>query len=141
KAGTKWMNIFPLIQDDPRYVAMLGQPGSSPLDLFWDTVEDEERALRGPRNDVLDVLDVRSSLTPFHDDIFLIIASFFQDKRYEITLKTTFDEFNAVMVADRRTANIDPDNLQLIFERIQEKVQRRTEDEKHAADRHQRRAV
>lgn len=60
KAGTKWMNILPLIQDDPRYVAMLGQPGSSPLDLFWDTVEDEERALRGPRNDVLDVLDVRT---------------------------------------------------------------------------------
>lgn len=58
KAGSKWMNIHPLIQDDPRYVAMLGQSGSSPLDLFWDMVEEEERSLRGPRNDVLDVLDV-----------------------------------------------------------------------------------
>jgi pre-mRNA-processing factor 40 len=45
------------------------------------------------------------------------------------------------MVADRRTAKIDPDNLRLIFQRVQEKVLRRTEDEKHAADRHQRRAV
>lgn len=59
KAGSKWMNICPVIQGDPRYQAMLGQPGSSPLDLFWDLVEEEERALRGPRNDVLDVLDVR----------------------------------------------------------------------------------
>lgn len=58
KAGTKWMNICPLIQEDPRYLGMLGNAGSSPLDLFWDVVEEEERSLRGPRNDVLDVLDV-----------------------------------------------------------------------------------
>ena len=61
KAGTKWMNICPLIKDDPRYHGILGQPGSTPLDLFWDMVEEEERALRGPRNDVLDVLDVSFS--------------------------------------------------------------------------------
>ncbi|OJD28208.1 hypothetical protein ACJ73_00391 [Blastomyces percursus] len=120
KAGSKWMNILPLIEDDPRYVAMLGQAGSTPLDLFWDIVEEEERALRGPRNDVLDVLD---------------------DIRYEVTPKTTFEEFNAIMAADRRSARIDRDTLQLIFDRIKEKVLRRTEDEKHAADRHQRRAI
>ncbi|PGH15550.1 hypothetical protein AJ79_02332 [Helicocarpus griseus UAMH5409] len=120
KAGSKWMNILPLIQDDPRYVAMLGQPGSTPLDLFWDVVEEEERALRGPRNDVLDVLD---------------------DKRYEVTPKTTFEEFTDLMATDRRTARIDPDILHLIFHRVREKVLRRTEDEKHAADRHQRRAI
>jgi pre-mRNA-processing factor 40 len=60
KAGSKWMSIYPLLHEDPRYRAMLGNSGSSPLDLFWDMVEEEERALRGPRNDVLDVLDVRS---------------------------------------------------------------------------------
>lgn len=63
KAGSKWMNIYPLIHEDPRYFAILGNSGSTPLDLFWDMVEEEERSLRGPRNDVLDVLDVRS-LTP-----------------------------------------------------------------------------
>ena len=61
KAGTKWMDIHPLIEDDPRYVAMLGQSGSTPLDLFWDTVEEEERALRGKRGEVLDVLDASLS--------------------------------------------------------------------------------
>lgn len=60
KAGTKWMDIVPKIQDDPRYVAVLGQPGSTPLDLFWDAVEEEERVLRGKRNDVMDILDVSS---------------------------------------------------------------------------------
>ncbi|KAJ5135866.1 uncharacterized protein N7515_005144 [Penicillium bovifimosum] len=120
KAGTKWMNICPLIKDDPRYHGILGQPGSTPLDLFWDVVEDEERALRGPRNSVLDVLD---------------------DKRFEVTGGTTFDEFSFIMSADRRTSKIDPETLNLIFQRIQEKAVRRMEDEKYIADRQQRRAV
>jgi pre-mRNA-processing factor 40 len=58
KAGSKWSKVHPLIVADERYQTMLGQPGSTPLDLFWDMVEEEERALRSTRNDVLDVLDV-----------------------------------------------------------------------------------
>lgn len=61
KAGTKWMNIYPLIRKDPRYRGILGQSGSSPLDIFWDMLEEEERSLRGPRNDILDVLDVSTN--------------------------------------------------------------------------------
>lgn len=120
KAGSKWVNFRPLIQDDPRYQAILGQAGSTPLDLFWDVVEEEERSLRGPRNDVLDVLD---------------------DKRFEVTTATTLEEFKDVVESDRRTSKIDQDTLALIFERIKEKAIRRDEEEKHAADRHQRRAV
>ncbi|RAK95777.1 snoRNA-splicing protein PRP40 [Aspergillus ibericus CBS 121593] len=120
KAGSKWMNTYPLIREDPRYIGILGNSGSSPLDLFWDVVEEEERSLRGPRNDILDVLD---------------------DKRFEVTPKTTFEEFNVVVSGDRRTADIDPEILLLIFQRVQEKALRRSEEEKHAADRHQRRAI
>jgi pre-mRNA-processing factor 40 len=67
KAGTKWTDIHDLIEDDPRYVAMLGQAGSTPLDLFWDMVEEEDRSLRNKRNDALDVLEVRCS-HDFHYD-------------------------------------------------------------------------
>jgi pre-mRNA-processing factor 40 len=59
KANTKWTDIHELIEDDPRYVAILGQPGSTPLDLFWDMIEEEDRNLRNKRNDALDVLEVR----------------------------------------------------------------------------------
>ncbi|GES58940.1 formin binding protein [Aspergillus terreus] len=120
KAGSKWMNIYPMINADPRYLGILGNSGSSPMELFWDVVEEEERSLRGPRNDVLDVLD---------------------DKRFEVTPKTTFEEFHSLVLGDRRTANLDPEILQLLFQRIQEKAVRRNEEEKHAADRHQRRAI
>ncbi|KAL8704385.1 MAG: hypothetical protein Q9201_002454 [Fulgogasparrea decipioides] len=120
KAGTKWMNIHPEIKDDPRYTSMLGQPGSTPLDLFWDVVEEEERAIRLVRNDVYDVLE---------------------DKRYEITPKTTLQEFLSLMSTDRRTAHLPSDTLDLIFARLHEKVVRRSEDDKHASERHQRRAI
>lgn len=59
KANTKWTEIHELIEDDPRYVAMLGQSGSTPLDLFWDMIEDEDRNFRNKRNDALDVLEVK----------------------------------------------------------------------------------
>ena len=45
------------------------------------------------------------------------------------------------MSTDRRTASMDKDVLKLIFDRLLEKVQRRAEDEKHSAERHQRRAI
>ena len=57
-AGSKWKNVLPEIENDSRYVNMLGQAGSTPLDLFWDVMEEEENALRSRRNDVYDVLEV-----------------------------------------------------------------------------------
>ena len=60
RAGTKWKDIHGIIQDDPRYLAMLGQDGSSPLDLFWDALEIEDQKFRTLRRYALDVLEVRS---------------------------------------------------------------------------------
>ena len=51
-----------MIKDDERYQNMLGQSGSTPLDSFWDIVEDMEREMRLKRNVVQDVMEVRSSL-------------------------------------------------------------------------------
>ena len=120
KAGAKWQEIYPELKEDSRYTTILGQHGSTPLDLFWDVVEEEERALRLVRNDVYDVLE---------------------DKRYEITPKTPFQEFLSLMSTDRRTASLSQDTLQIIFTRLHEKVVRRTEEDKHASERHQRRAI
>ncbi|CAK5268561.1 unnamed protein product [Mycena citricolor] len=38
-ARSKWKDVFPLLRSDERYLAMLGNPGSTPLDLFWDVVD------------------------------------------------------------------------------------------------------
>ncbi|PSR99435.1 hypothetical protein BD289DRAFT_40000 [Coniella lustricola] len=118
KAGSKWSTILPLVEKDSRYTAMMGQNGSTPQELFWDLVEEEERGLRGTRNDVVDAL---------------------HDKRIEISPKTDFQEFLNVMKEDRRTANVDPDILKFIFEKLQER-RTRPEDDRQA-ERQQRRAI
>jgi pre-mRNA-processing factor 40 len=120
KAGTKWKKIHSEIESDTRYIGILGQPGSSPLDLFRDMVEEEERGLRLVRNDVYDVLE---------------------DRRYEVTPKTTFQDFQSIMQSDRRTGSIPQDTLSLLFERLLEKVNRRSDEDKHATERHTRRAI
>ncbi|RFU79963.1 hypothetical protein TARUN_2255 [Trichoderma arundinaceum] len=118
-AGTKWGQIIPLIENDERYLNMVGQAGSTPQELFWDVVEEEERSLRGPRNDVLDVLE---------------------DKRFELTPTSDLEEFLSIMKDDHRTANIDRDILKLIFDRLREKRASKREDDRQP-DRQQRRAI
>ncbi|OAQ91136.1 formin binding protein (FNB3) [Purpureocillium lilacinum] len=138
KAGTKWRDIYPAFETDERYLNMLNQEGPTPVMMFWDVLVEEERALRGPRTDVLDVLE---------------------DKRFEVTANTTLDEFMSIVKDDRRTARIEPATLELIFERVspsysrfrlntvlniflqlREKRAARRDDERHS-DRHVRHAV
>lgn len=45
KAGTKWKTIYPLFKDDERYTNILGNPGSGPLELFWDVVDTMDQKL------------------------------------------------------------------------------------------------
>ncbi|KAF7191419.1 Pre-mRNA-processing protein prp40 [Pseudocercospora fuligena] len=121
KAGTKWQDFFPQIKDDERFIAYLGvQQGSEAIELFWDVVEDEERKLRSKRNDALDVLE---------------------DKRWEMTLETSVSEFLEVMRSHPKTAKYTEDDLQMIFDRLMEKVKRRADDNKIEAERHQKVAV
>ncbi|KAK4902044.1 U1 snRNP protein [Elasticomyces elasticus] len=120
RAGTKWQNFHPLIATDKRYTQLIGTPGSSALDLFWDVVEDEERKLRVDRNLALDALE---------------------DQRYEMTVDTILKDFTAVMQADARTSHFAPELVDLIFERLMEKVWRRADEEKQAAEKSRRRAI
>lgn len=44
-ASTKWKHFLPLIETRPEYEAILGMPGSGPLDLFQDVVDDISEAI------------------------------------------------------------------------------------------------
>jgi pre-mRNA-processing factor 40 len=39
---SKWMDLYPRIRDDERYLALLGKTGSNPLELWMDAVDDLE---------------------------------------------------------------------------------------------------
>lgn len=45
KARTKWKDVYPAFANDARYLDMLGNPGSNPLELFWDAVDDLDQQL------------------------------------------------------------------------------------------------
>ncbi|KAF4594131.1 hypothetical protein EYR40_008934 [Pleurotus pulmonarius] len=45
RARTKWKAVYPRFKDDARYLDILGNPGSNPLELFWDAVDRLDAAL------------------------------------------------------------------------------------------------
>lgn len=119
-ARSKWQNFFPLIDGDERYTNLIGQPGSSPLDLFWDIVEVEQNKLRSKRSVVLDVLE---------------------DRQWEMTVNTTYEDFRDFVATDDRTASISADDMQMIYENLMTKVQRRNEEEKKEAEEQRKRQI
>lgn len=44
-ARSKWKDVYPLFADDERYLNLLGNPGSNPLELFWDVVDNLDQKL------------------------------------------------------------------------------------------------
>jgi len=120
KAGTQWQSFHPLVAEDERYLNLIGSHGSSPLDLFWDVVEDEERKLRSKRNNALDVLE---------------------DRRFEMVTDTSLEEFAELMQTDPRTQALIPEEISMIYDRLMEKVLKRAEEDKAHAERSQRKAI
>jgi pre-mRNA-processing factor 40 len=45
KARSKWKYVYPKFSSDIRYLDMLGKPGSNPIELFWDVVDDLDQKL------------------------------------------------------------------------------------------------
>jgi len=101
--GTKWKEIIPLFKDDERFLNMLGQSGSNPLELFWDIVDALEIDFRLKRDYVLDVLE---------------------EKRYEVSESTAYQDFKSLMSTDQRTSVIPNDLLKRIFENLVNKSRR-----------------
>ncbi|OLL25271.1 Pre-mRNA-processing protein prp40 [Neolecta irregularis DAH-3] len=120
KAGAKWMNIYPLIRNDKRYINMVGQSGSTPLDMFWDLVEEAEQNIRDRKGLILDVLE---------------------ERKFQIAEKTSFDEFMKIMKSELRTTGIPEDALRAIFDSLRDKVTKRHEDDRKYEDRRIRRKL
>lgn len=45
RAKTKWKTVYPLFAEDERYLNLLGTPGSNPIELFWDVVDQFDQSL------------------------------------------------------------------------------------------------
>ncbi|KAF3843090.1 hypothetical protein F7725_001939, partial [Dissostichus mawsoni] len=71
-----WMEMYPTLSSDIRFANMLGQPGSTPLDLFKFYVED---------------LKAR-----YHDEK-RIIKDILKDKGFLVEVNTSFEDFGSLL--------------------------------------------
>ncbi|XP_030052709.1 pre-mRNA-processing factor 40 homolog B isoform X1 [Microcaecilia unicolor] len=89
-----WMELYPSVSTDTRFANMLGQPGSTPLDLFKFYVED---------------LKAR-----FHDEK-KIVKDILKDRSFSVEVNTTFEDFAHIISFDKRAATLDAGNIKLTF--------------------------
>ncbi|XP_056643050.1 pre-mRNA-processing factor 40 homolog A isoform X1 [Diorhabda sublineata] len=97
-----WVELYPIISADIRFSAMLGQNGSTPLDLFKFYVEDLK--------------------SRFHDEK-KIIKEILREKEFEVQIDTTFDQFATVICEDKRSATLDAGNVKLTYNAFLEKAE------------------
>ncbi|XP_012268534.2 pre-mRNA-processing factor 40 homolog A [Athalia rosae] len=102
-----WVELYPMLSADIRFSAMLGQPGSTPLDLFKFYVEDLK--------------------SRFHDEK-KIIREILKGKNFEVQVNTTFEEFATVVCEDRKSATLDAGNVKLTFNLLLEKAEAREKE-------------
>ncbi|KFQ28015.1 Pre-mRNA-processing factor 40 A, partial [Mesitornis unicolor] len=110
---SSWMELYPTISSDIRFTNMLGQPGSTALDLFKFYVED---------------LKAR-----YHDEK-KIIKDILKDKGFLVEVNTSFEDFVTVISSTKRATTLDAGNIKLAFNSLLEKAEaREREREKEEA--------
>ncbi|KAL0880713.1 hypothetical protein ABMA27_001928 [Loxostege sticticalis] len=102
-----WVELYPVISADMRFSAMLGQSGSTPLDLFKFYVEN---------------LKAR-----FHDEK-KVIKEILKEKAFEVRPDTSFEEFATVVCEDSKSASLDAGNVKLTYNSLLEKAEARNKE-------------
>merc|ERR1712126_113017 len=97
-----WMELFSVISQDYRFHAMLGQPGSTPLDLFKFYVEDLKARFSDKKKIIKDIL---------------------KEKDFEMMPETTFEDFATIVCEDKRSASLDAGNVKLTYNALLEKAE------------------
>lgn len=102
-----WVELYPIISSDIRFSAMLGQSGSTPLDLFKFYVEDLK--------------------SRFHEER-KIIKEILKEKGFEVETMTSFEDFATVVCEDKRSATLDAGNVKLTYNALLEKAEAREKE-------------
>lgn len=112
-----WKELYPLITKDRRYHDMLGQPGSTPLDLFKFYVDDLKATLHDDKRAVKEILKV---------------------KNFSVEMETEFQDFWSEVHSDPRGEAMDKGNARLIFDGLMEKAEAKEKERLKAEERKQR---
>ncbi|XP_033098014.1 pre-mRNA-processing factor 40 homolog A-like [Anneissia japonica] len=115
---SSWMNLYPIISADKRFHNMLGNPGSTPLDLFKFAVEDLKARFSDERRIIKDIL---------------------RDKNMVVEMDTSFESFATAVSQDKRATTLDAGNIKQAFNSLREKAEAREKERLKEEARKQRR--
>ncbi|XP_031341776.1 pre-mRNA-processing factor 40 homolog A-like isoform X2 [Photinus pyralis] len=97
-----WVELYPIISADVRFSAMLGQCGSTPLDLFKFYVEDLKARFYDEKKIIRDIL---------------------KEREFDVKIDTSFEQFATVVCEDKRSASLDAGNVKLTYNSLLEKAE------------------
>ncbi|XP_029200486.2 pre-mRNA-processing factor 40 homolog B-like [Acropora millepora] len=113
-----WVDLYPTISADVRFTNIVGQPGSTPLDLFKFYVEDLKARFSEEKK---------------------IIKEILKDLDYTVDVNTGFSEFNELVRGDDRSQTLDPGNVKMTFNHFIEKAEAREKERVKKEEREQKR--
>lgn len=107
KARTKWKDVYPRFREDPRYLDILGNPGSNPLELFWDAVDTLDQQL-DEKVGIVENIIVRHNAK---------IAESKDEAPFSVAPETTWEQFVGVVNADAdaQVKALDNRELRVVF--------------------------
>ncbi|KZT56902.1 hypothetical protein CALCODRAFT_496911 [Calocera cornea HHB12733] len=114
KAKSKWKVIYPLLAEDPRYLALLGNPGSTPLELFWDVVDDLAVQL---------------------DALVVPVEQVLAKRAFNFDHSTSPEVFHELVSDEASLAKLTESAENDIYQHLRERALRRHADEKRRAER------
>ena len=102
KARTKWKQVYPGFANDSRYLDMLGNPGSNPIELFWDVVDALDQKLDAKIAIVQDAIKRHNKAIEdkMKEDGDAAHGAPAEPKPFEIGPETTEEEFLKIVKAD-----------------------------------------
>ncbi|OMJ16915.1 Pre-mRNA-processing protein prp40 [Smittium culicis] len=138
-----WQEFYPLVRHDKRYIDMLGQPGSTPIELFWDHVEELNDKVYSQRKIIEDHLrqqisnqrDLQQSGQEITGAVFKITPLTKLSELQEYLKSPKF--INSVHGAN----NFDSYILPYIHEQLVIKARRREEEEIKRMQRYKRKSL
>ncbi|KAG5652053.1 hypothetical protein H0H81_006473 [Sphagnurus paluster] len=133
KARTKWKEVYPLFAEDERYLSMLGNPGSNPLELFWDAVDVLDQEL----DRKIAALSAAISPPKPGKDGDVKMEDPDNEMGFSVSAETTQKEF-FTMVQESKVESLTDDDVLEIYTTLHNVALKKKADEKRRAERRQR---
>ncbi|KAH9852126.1 hypothetical protein C2E23DRAFT_206152 [Lenzites betulinus] len=147
KARTKWKQVYPTFSSDKRYLEMLGNPGSNPIELFWDIVDALDQKLDAKIEIAMGAIK-RYNKPPADADVEVTEESAKPEdattesstKNFEVGPETTLEEFINIVKSDSEepVQSLTEEDLKEIYQSLHEVALKKQAEERRRAERKQR---